>query len=192
MQKFPVDVWTVSLATPSPSHLSDEETARASRFKFDDDRIRWTRARSALRVILSRYANEDPARLIFSYNPHGKPSLHPFSDLEFNLSHAGDWAMIAVTRSVPVGVDIERIRPNVDMAPLLRRLGEPVSSGSQSDLYHLWTRREARSKAVGGALFDMPPEDVWAVDLRAPEGYAASLALIGQEPDVRYSGNGQR
>src|SRR5580692_10092890 len=124
MDKSPVDLWTVSLTTPSPDHLSEDEIARANRFKFEADRIRWTRARSALRLILSRYVGDDPARLAFIYGKHGKPALLPFSDVEFNLSHAGDWAMIAVSRSVAVGVDIERIRANVDMAPLLTRLGE--------------------------------------------------------------------
>ena len=99
MNKSPVDLWTVSLASPSPSHLSEDEITRANRFKFEEDRIRWTRARSSLRIILSRYAGDDPSRLGFIYGAHGKPALLPFSDIEFNLSHAGDWAMIAVGRT---------------------------------------------------------------------------------------------
>jgi len=192
MMKSPVDLWTVSLATPSPSHLSEDEIARANRLKFEEDRIRWTRARSALRVILSRYAGDDPARLAFIYGEHGKPALLPFSDVEFNLSHAGDWAMIAVVRSIPVGVDIERIRPNVDMVPLLRRLGETDLTGTAQELYQVWTRREAKSKAAGGSLFDKPSGNTCAVDVKAPAGYTASVALVGYEPDVRYCGNGSR
>lgn len=190
MEKLSVDLWTVSLTVPSPAHLSEEEIARANRFRFDDDRVRWTRARSSLRLILSRYANEGPAQIVFTYGPHGKPSLHPFSDVEFNLSHAGDWAMVAVAQGVPVGVDIERIRPNVAMAPLLERLGEPVASGGTHELYQQWTRREAKSKAVGGALFEKPPGNVCAIDLDAPAGYAAALALVGYQPEVRLCGNG--
>lgn len=192
MEKYPVDVWTVSLTTPSPSQLTDDEIARANRFRFEEDRVRWSRARSSLRLILSMYAGDDPFRLGFTYGPHGKPALLPFSDVEFNLSHAGDWAMIAVARSVPVGVDIERIRPNIEMAPLLERLGETDLPTGRQELYQAWTRREARSKAIGGALFDKPPENVIAIDLQAPEGYAASVALVGREPEVRYCGNGSR
>jgi 4'-phosphopantetheinyl transferase len=192
MNKAQVDLWTISLTTPAPEHLSDDEIARAKRFKFEKDRIRWIRARSSLRLVLSRYAGDDPARLAFIYGPHGKPALLPFSDVEFNLSHAGDWAMIAVTRTVPVGVDIERIRANVDMVPLLQRLGETDLPNETQQLYQVWTRREARSKAAGGALFDKPPENIYAVDLKAPAGYAASVALVGSEPDVHYWGNGNR
>jgi 4'-phosphopantetheinyl transferase len=192
MSKAPVDIWTVSLTTASPSHLSEDEVARANRFKFDEDRVRWTRARSSLRLILSMYAGEDPARLTFVYGAHGKPVLLPVSDIEFNLSHAGDWALIAVTRSIPVGVDIERIRPHVDIAALLRRLGETDLPETKQELYQRWTTREAKSKATGGALFDTPPENISAADVTAPAGYAASVALVGFEPEVRYCGNGNR
>jgi 4'-phosphopantetheinyl transferase len=192
MSKASVDLWTVSLTTPVPDHLTEDEKVRANRFKFEEDRIRWTRARSSLRVILSRYAGDDPVRLAFVYGEHGKPALLPFSAIQFNLSHAGDWAMVAVTRSIPVGVDIERIRTNVDMAPLLHRLGETNLPEQTQQLYQVWTRREARSKAAGGALFDKPSDNIYAIDVTAPAGYAASVALVGFEPDVRYCGNGSR
>jgi 4'-phosphopantetheinyl transferase len=192
MSKVPVDLWTVSLTTASPSHLSEDEIARANRFKFEEDRVRWTRARSSLRLILSMYAGEDPARLTFVYGAHGKPALLPVSDIEFNLSHAGDWALIAITRSIPVGVDIERIRPNIDIAALLRRLGEADLPETTQALYQRWTTREAKSKAAGGALFHTPPDSIYAVAVTAPESYAASVALVGFEPEVRYCGNGNR
>lgn len=185
METCPVELWTISLAREYPNHLSEDEMARADRFRFEKDRARWVRARSALRMILSRYANDDPGNLIFTYGPQGKPSLK-FSRVPFNLSHAGDWAMIAVTRSASVGVDIESIRPNVDMAALLRRLGETDLAGTLPELFRVWTRREARSKAAGGTLWDKPADDVRAIDIAAPEGYAASVALVGYEPVPQY------
>ena len=54
------------------------------------------------------------------------------------------------------------------------------------DLYQAWTRREAKTKATGGALFDEPSADTCAVDITAPAGYAASVALVEREPFVRY------
>src|ERR1017187_3437494 len=178
--KFQIDVWTLSLANPAPTHLSEDEIARANRFKFEQDRVRWARARSAMRLILSRYAGEDPMRLTFIYGKHGKPELS-FAHIEFNLSHAGEWAMLAVTRGPAVGVDIERIRENVDMSALLRRLGETDLPESTQDLYQRWTVREAKSKAAGGALFDKPLDNVSAVELEAPAGYAAAVALVGYQ-----------
>jgi 4'-phosphopantetheinyl transferase len=192
MEKHPVDLWTVSLTTPSPNHLSEDEVARANRFKFEPDRVRWTRARSTLRLILSRYVSDDPFRLAFIYGKHGKPSLLPFSEIQFNLSHSGDWAMIAVSHSIPVGVDIERLRANVDMVPLLQRLGEIDLPDETQQLYQVWTRREAKSKAAGGALFDKPADNIRVVDVNAPPNYAASVALVGYEPEVHYCAGGKR
>jgi 4'-phosphopantetheinyl transferase len=183
---FPVDLWTVSLAHPRPVHLSEDEVARANRFRFETDRVRWSRARSALRLVLSRYAGEDPDSLFFAYGKQGKPSLAPVTGIEFNLSHSGDWAMIAVTREIPVGVDIERMRPEVEIGKLLQRLEETDLPETMPELYHTWTRREAKTKAVGGALFDKPSGDVRVIDAVAPDGYAASVALVEHTPAIRY------
>jgi 4'-phosphopantetheinyl transferase len=171
-----VEIWTVPLAIARSGLLSKEETARAARFHSEKDRVYWTNARLALRDILAEYAGESPDSLRFIFNQHGKPALESHTEIEFNLSHAGDYALIAVSRSAPVGVDIERIRPNVDIAALLRRLGETDLPATIPELYQRWTQREARSKAAGGQLFIPPPPDICAIDVPAPEGYAASVA----------------
>ena len=186
METRPVDLWTVPLTRECETHLSEDEVARANRFRFDEDRIRWIRARSSLRLILARYEGCDPAALVFRYGKHGKPALVSGSPIEFNLSHAGDWAIVAVAQSIPVGVDIERMRANVDMAALLRRLGETELPQSEAELYQAWARREARTKAEGVALFTRPADDTCAINIAASPGYAASVALAGYQPVVRY------
>jgi 4'-phosphopantetheinyl transferase len=189
LQTASVDLWTIPLTSPCPTCLSEDETARAKRFHFEEDRVRWTRARSSLRSILSGYAGKSPEEIRFSFGEHGKPALPAHDELQFNLSHAGDWAVVAVARAIPVGVDIERIRANVDIAALLRRLGESDLPETLPALYQAWTRREAKSKAAGGALFDEPSPDACTADVVAPSGYAASVALIGYRPEVSYRGN---
>jgi 4'-phosphopantetheinyl transferase len=186
MEASKVDLWTVHLTESCPACLSEDEALRANRFRFEEDRVRWTRARSSLRLILSGYVGEVAGKLCFEYGKHGKPSLLGRPEIQFNLSHSGDWAMIAVTRSTPVGVDVERTRSNVDMAALLRRLGESGLPESIPDLYQRWTRREAKSKAAGGPLFDTPPSDIYAVDVEAPAGYSGSVATAGTPPQVCY------
>ena len=120
----------------------------------------------------------------FVLGPHGKPALANDRTVEFSLSHSGSWAMVAVTRNVPVGIDIERIRENVDMAALLRRLGEKNLPQTQVGLFSAWARREAMTKAVGGTLLEAPAGDLRVCDLDAPVGYSAALALVGFEPRV--------
>jgi 4'-phosphopantetheinyl transferase len=193
-----VDVWLVSLEAdpsdepanePGDNHasvLSPDEKLRAARFRFESDRARWIRARTALRTILADYACLPPAQIQFVLGPHGKPGLATGGDIEFSLSHAGGWAMVAVTRGVPVGIDIERIRDNVDMAALLRRLGVTDLPEGRSNLFRAWNRREAMTKAVGGALLDSPAGNFGICDLEAPEGYSAALALPEHTPGIRY------
>ena len=180
-----MDVWLIPLECQGPVTLSPDEETRAARFRFERDRTFWVRARSALRAILADYTDIPAAELRFVLGPHGKPGLASGNDIEFNLSHAGSWAMVAVTRCVPVGIDIERIRDNVDIAALLRRLGVSDLPDNRGELFHLWNRREAMTKAVGGALLDQPKGDFGICDLEAPKGYSAALALRGHTPRVR-------
>jgi 4'-phosphopantetheinyl transferase len=182
-----VDVWTINLDAPRQPMLSPEELERAARFRFERNRIHWTNTRSALRAILAGYLVTTPEALQFTYGPNGKPAIE---GLEFNISHSGAWAMIGVTREAPIGIDIETIRPNVDIAKLLGRLGETDLYGTTAELFQRWTRREARTKALGGKLMEIPRADLNVVDLKAPQGYVSSLALIGSEPVVRYCGSG--
>jgi 4'-phosphopantetheinyl transferase len=172
-----IELWTIPLAgSCSTALLSPEECDRAARFKWDKDRIPWINAHSALREILATYAGVRPESLHFTCNENGKPALDGQTGIEFNLSHSGEFALIAVSTSAPVGVDIERIRPEVEIAALLVRLGETDLPETVPELYHRWTRREARSKAVGGQLFIAPPSEIEALDVPAPAGYAASIA----------------
>jgi hypothetical protein len=73
---------------------------------------------------------------------------------------------------------------DVDIAKLLARIGEPGLEGSTEELFHAWTRREARTKALGLPLMEIPGEGVRAIDIEAPAGFAASVALVGFDPVV--------
>jgi phosphopantetheinyl transferase len=181
----PVDVWTVALDLPRADWLAPDERERANRFRFEADRLHWTNARSALREILGAYLNVAPSAIAFAYGPNGKPSVE---GVEFNLSHSRNWAVIAINRDVPVGADIEAIRPEVEIENLLRRIGEKTSGGSAKDLFQMWTLREARTKAIGAQLMQQPPDDVFAIDIEAPDGFAAAVALYGRIPAVRHCG----
>jgi 4'-phosphopantetheinyl transferase len=186
MSFCPVDVWTFDLDSARPVVLVGDEVTRAGRFVFEKDRRHWSQARSALRMTLASYLKCTPEAVEFTYGGNGKPAVPARCGVEFNLSHSRGWAMLAVTRGVPVGIDLEAIRESVDIANLLRRVGEADPRGSAAELFHLWTRREARTKALGGRLMLTPEGDLRVADLIAPEGFAASVALQGAEPEPHY------
>ncbi len=178
-----MNIWQIALHESPDNVLSPEEKARVARFRFDADRVRWISAHVALRQILSAATDIPPQELKFIYGPHGKPALQN-AKTQFNLSHSGDWALVAITENTPVGIDIERIREDVDVAPLLRRIGETGLPSHPRDLFQRWALREAMSKASGGPLMELPTADIRAVDISAPAGYRAAVALLGATPQI--------
>jgi phosphopantetheinyl transferase len=177
VQSTSVEAWTIALTDPIPNLLSPAEQIRADRFRFEGDRLRWTRAHSALRILLAAVAAQPTHALEFTLGEHGKPTLTNHPQIHFNLTHADDYAMVAVTALAPVGIDLERMNRGVDMAPLLLRLNETDLPSSHAELCQRWTDREARSKAFGGPLFAEPRPDIRAFPLTPPDGYKASVAI---------------
>jgi phosphopantetheine--protein transferase-like protein len=114
------------------------------------------------RNVLARYIGVAPSDLDFEVNEHGKPSLAGESfDLDFNLSHSGDWLACAVTAGTPVGVDLELCNPDRVSLKVARRFFrgeeatvlESYSGAQQADrFYDFWTLKEAAVKARGEAL----------------------------------------
>ncbi|HEX4650260.1 MAG TPA: 4'-phosphopantetheinyl transferase superfamily protein [Granulicella sp.] len=137
--------------------LSPEERVRAASFRFDRDRNRFLAAHGILRRILDSYLPQ-PARLVYGAN--GKPAL-ACGRLHFNLSHADDRALIAVSATVPLGVDLERVRPEPDAARIAEYCFSPTERSALSLLpparqaeafFQCWTRKEAFVKALGDGL----------------------------------------
>jgi 4'-phosphopantetheinyl transferase len=160
-------------------------------------RARADREGRALREVLVLYLDEDPAGIELRRGAHGKPALaDPSSSLRFNLSHSGDLALIAVTHGREVGVDVERIRPRRDLPRLAERALDPAAAAAvraappdaQPAAFHeAWARREAGVKCLGAGLGGpFPPAPVAVTELNPAPGYAAALAVAGDEvPPLR-------
>lgn len=181
-----VDVWRVFLdLKPDPvqrmeSTLSADELQRAAKFHFDKDRRRYLAAHASLRGILARYLQCKPRVLKFSANEYGKPFL-PEHSVEFNLSHSGDYALIAVARGRKVGVDIELIREDIELENLAARYFSPREVSELTALspeqrtrgfFKCWTRKEAYIKAQGLGL--SLPLDSFDVSLGEPAALRAT------------------
>ncbi len=151
--------------------LSDDERARADRYRFPEHRRRFIVRRGVLRTILARYLGTSPGTLRFQYTSHGKPSLAGGTGpaaIEFNLAHSAELALVAVTRGKPVGVDLERTDARDDRdriaeeffcaaeAEALRSLPPEVRTAA---FFNCWTRKEAVLKALGTGL-SLPLKDV--------------------------------
>jgi 4'-phosphopantetheinyl transferase len=192
-----VRVWAFALDGPWPRpdlerRLADEERRRAAAFHFERDRRRFVVARATLRAILASALGTSPSAVAFAYGPRGKPSLARAAagepGLRFNLSHSSELALAAVARGRELGVDLERVRPELDCLRIARRF---FTAGEQAALeavqgperlaafFRCWTCKEAYLKAIGQGLFRCST----SFDVALAPGAAPRLASVHGEPD---------
>src|SRR4051812_8132116 len=188
-----VHVWTVDLDVPAGrvgvlgGVLREDELLRAARFKVEDGRRNFVVARGALRTILGSYLDAEPQTLRFAATTNGKPRLDPPSSTQFNVSHSGDVAMIAIARDADVGVDVERIPPRTRRDGIARRVSpraEREAIDGDEAFYRHWVAKEAFVKATGKGVASVKSFEVL---LDAPGG--ARLVHVGgdQEEAARWT-----
>ena len=186
-----VHIWRVTTAQAAErwqSLLSADERHRASAFKNETDRSRYVVAHGAARTILGRYTSVRPEDLVFVEGRHGKPSLAGNATAEFNLSHSGNLALLAVSHTRAVGIDVVQHDGDVDHAGIAQRVfsaAERAAIESAVDrvtaFYMTWARKEAGLKARGLGLAipasDLDPDQWDIVDIGALDGYSAALVV---------------
>jgi len=213
--KNEVHVWRASLELPSSQvqrlqrNLSEEELERADRFHFQRHQARFIVARGLLRTILGRYLKTDPGKLRFSYGSKGKPELAGDMDrrgLRFNISHSHNLALFAMTYDRQIGVDVERIRPDMAGAKIAERFFSPREAAALRELpaevrkeafYTCWTRKEAYLKAIGEGItlrldqFEVsvtPGEPAVLLSINGDSKEASSWCLKGLDPGPGFVG----
>lgn len=140
--------------------LSPDERHRADRFVFDRDRNRFTIAHAVLRHLLSLCCGEPADSLQFNAAAAGKPSLHG-TPLHFNLSHSEDRALLGVSLHHELGVDLEKVRSNIEALSISRhyffgseRAAIEAAPSLERDtlFFRYWVAKEAVLKAQGVGL----------------------------------------
>ncbi len=162
-----VHVWLVSLISAQPALdrfsacLSPDEKIRASQFRSSSLRDAFILGRGALRQLLGRYLDIQPATVNLVYGPNGKPQLGIDDRVRFNVSHSGSLAAFAFTSNCEIGIDIEQIRPVPEIEDLASQLFgvEEASelmllpdSQREHAFYVGWTRKEAYLKGTSEGL----------------------------------------
>lgn len=213
-----VHIWRIRLEVPDgatarmAAMLSADERARLGSYTSERSRSAFLCARAATRAILGEHLDRPPADIRLRTGRWGKPEVAGEAVcVEFSLSHAGGFALLAVTGPRAVGVDIEHASPGRRILELAVRYfpaGESrlVSAAAPDHraaaFLRLWTRKEACVKAAGGRLAqglhlpvaghgrellvgDPTPRlpGPWRVrDVTVPAGYAAAVAMAGATP----------
>lgn len=206
-----VDIWRVFLdpridsVKLIESSLSADESQRAARFHFKADRERFILAHGCLRDILARYLHCEPGQLSFFTGEYGKPALVD-KKIDFNLSHSGDYALIAIAYGRKVGIDVEKVRQERELESIASRyfstrevsefMALPTEQ-RESAFFNCWTRKEAYIKALGLGLslpldsFDVslaPNEPALLRATRPDASIASRWTLLSLEVDPDYAG----
>lgn len=162
-------------------HLRDDEV-HVWRLPFAP-----TQGRAPLLRLLGAYLGREATAVHLVEGEHGRPALADASALDFNWSHSGHLALVAVARGIVPGADIERLRPRPRAWALAQRYFTPAEAAALSRLapderevafLRLWTAKEAVLKALGrGLAFGLHRLDI-AYDGDAPQ----LRALEGDDP----------
>ena len=181
---------------------SDERKRRADRYLRYEDKLRCVTADALLKAALG--TNEYQ----IEKNEFGKPYVKDRKDFYYNLSHSGDYVVIAFGNS-EIGVDVQRHSADADM----QMIADHCFSADEKEyvwqrgadvperFYEIWTGKESYLKYAGKGL----REDVRSVSVleqkskilffaRKPrEGYSLSLCTADKDyilelSDVRQLG----
>lgn len=192
------EIWvgqiTLQRAAREPLALTDAERRVAAGVESARARARYVAARTFLRRRLGRLLGREPLSLDLVYGPDGKPALAD-PVLSFNVSHAGDLILIAVSRPRRLGVDVEQVRPGRDLRAVTEELlgstdRNAVTRAAAREgiraFFRYWTRYEALVKARGDGL-GLPLRDLAEMaagfdvhELDVSPGYVAAVAADGR------------
>ena len=140
--------------------LDSDEAARVRRRRFPAHRDALAIAYAVHRLVLGQALGQEPAQVPLTRDDLGCPRLP--GDVAFtSLSHADGVVALAVTRSGPVGIDIELRSRAAVMLELAGSVCHPRDAADISGLdvcargaamLALWVRKEALLKAAGVGL----------------------------------------
>lgn len=189
-----VRLWLVRLDDASvhdalTSVLSADEMQRAMAYPSATRARRFVRLRGVLRLLLAELTDRTPGAVHFAYGRDGKPSLAPSNHspaLHFNVSHARDYALVAVAQSRRVGVDLAWTEGETRVAHVAQRffsaseraaLAGVVEGARRDAFWRIWVRKEAYLKGRGEGI----SEHIYETDFSAVVRTAARKAARAEE-----------
>jgi len=165
-----VDIWLINLAEEENDifnhqrYLTPDELSRASKYLSGKKSREFIITRSSLRNIIGYVLKTDPRQIGIAYTSSGMPLLdHTWShtDITFNVSHSHDQAIIAVSIKNIIGIDIEKVRIDIEYEKLAKRFFSEIEHKQIMEIedtlrldafFATWTRKEALVKATGTGI----------------------------------------
>lgn len=137
-------------------------SAEVRRYKFWKDQCRSLLGRVLLKTGLNNLSDGQLTLDDVLYSVHGRPYVN--RDIDFNISHSGDYVLCAITRNARLGIDVEQIRP-VNMEFFRQILTQSQlalileAEDPKAAFFRIWTMKESLMKADGRG-FNLPMEHI--------------------------------
>lgn len=175
------------------------DSARA--YRIENDRLAAELGRVLLRDFISQ-RGWNPDRFSWGLGARKKPHLTGPETVHFNMAHSGSMVACVFSTRYAVGIDVERCQPR-DL-PTFRKVFTPEeqarieeAADPNVELCRMWTRKEAVAKASGQGVYlpfgtfsvlgesvTVGEETIRWKDLKPPPGYALSVAVVSDRPQV--------
>ena len=159
-----ITIYAVNISKPLPDvqfhsylqKIPEDKQKRIQAFLRREDATRALIGQILLRIIIQDMLGIPGNVISFEQNKYGKPSLKNNEGFHFNLSHSGDWVVLAVD-SRQIGIDVERIM-DIDVAKRFfspREYNDLIARPAALRIeyfFDLWTLKESYIKAIGKGL----------------------------------------
>jgi 4'-phosphopantetheinyl transferase len=194
-----------SLADLEPClDLRDRE--RAARFRFPEDRARFTLGRGLLRKCLGEYLQQTPETIELAYTDRERPVLAQDDGIQFSISHTHDLVAVAVTADARIGLDLEYVQTYPDLAEMARQILSEKDLRTFAALprnealiafFRVWTRKEAYLKARGEGIAEalqdisvsLGPEETSSITDKRDGAAAQRWRLLSLPVPEKYMGS---
>lgn len=129
-----------------------ERIYKASKYLRLEDKIRCITAEILLKYAVYLYTRKI-INIDYNYNKYGKPSFKNNHNLKFNISHSGEWVVVAISK-LTIGIDVENKTEDWDLIDesLFSDYEKKWSQNNQKRKAILWTIKEAYVKYLGIGL----------------------------------------
>lgn len=170
-----------------PSHVQKN----IMQYKQWQDRQRALLGNTLIRWALLPFMNKAVCHI--TQDIYGRPTVanHKHWEGDFNLSHSGDWIVLALTTNGRVGIDVEEIKPvNKDIMHYAlskqefhMALHQPLHA-----FYELWTLKEALFKT--GLFPNLSPHLLDTIDIKTTRAdLSTQLLYLDQRHPVTICWN---
>ena len=150
------------------ARASEDRKLRAERYRSPEDARRCILAEALLRFCLKEACGYS-GQIVTQYHEHGKPFIKDPENFAYNISHSGEWVVVAYTydetgtvKDAKVGVDVEKIREFTNCEKLTIRF---LANEEQEYIFsvesdaeraarftEVWTLKESYLKYLGCGL----------------------------------------